>query len=74
MSVDVRSSGYVTPAAMDYGEEAIATLADITAELFDLDARMVPAPDMTGSNTTTQCTDNGCSSTCPSVGCTKGCR
>ncbi|MGH3275739.1 MAG: hypothetical protein ACRDNZ_15615 [Streptosporangiaceae bacterium] len=73
MSVDVRSSGYVTPATRDYGEEAMA-LADITAELFDLDARMVPAPDMTGSNTTTQCTDNGCSSTCPSVGCTKGCR
>jgi hypothetical protein len=73
MNADVYSTGYVTPAATGYGKEAMA-LADITADLFDLDARAVPAPDMTGSNTTTQCTDNGCSSTCPSVGCTKGCR
>lgn len=49
-------------------------LDDLTARLFDLDARAVPVPDMTGSNTTTECTDNGCSSTCPSVGCTPGCR
>jgi hypothetical protein len=48
-------------------------LDDITAALFDLDARAVPAADMTGSNTTTECTDNGCSSTCPSVGCSSGC-
>ena len=49
-------------------------LDGLTAGLFDLDARAVPVPDMTGSNTTTECTDNGCSSTCPSVGCTPGCR
>lgn len=48
-------------------------LDTITADLFDLDARAVPALDMTGSNTTTDCTDNGCSATCPSVGCSKGC-
>jgi hypothetical protein len=72
MSADIHSPHYVTPATGDYGEAAMA-LADITADLFDLDARTVPAPDMTGSNTTTQCTDNGCSSSCPSVGCTQGC-
>jgi len=49
-------------------------LDDLTAGLFDLDVRAVPVPDMTGSNTTTECTDNGCSSTCPSIGCTPGCR
>lgn len=49
-------------------------LDDLTASLFDLDARALPVPDMTGSNTTTDCTDNGCSATCPSVGCTPGCR
>jgi hypothetical protein len=51
-----------------------ATPDDALADLFDLDARAVPALDMTGSNTTSECTDNGCSSTCPSVGCSKGCR
>lgn len=53
--------------------EQSPVLDDITADLFDLDARAVPVLDMTGSNTTTDCTDNGCSKTCPSVGCTKGC-
>jgi hypothetical protein len=51
-----------------------ATPDDPLADLFNLDARVVPALDMTGSYTTTDCTDNGCSATCPSVGCTTGCR
>jgi hypothetical protein len=53
--------------------EQSTVLDEITAGLFDLDTRAVPVPDISGSNTTTECTDNGCSSTCPSVGCTKGC-
>lgn len=53
--------------------EQSTVLDDITADLFDLEARAVPVLDMTGSNTTTDCTDNGCSKTCTSVGCTKGC-
>lgn len=54
--------------------EQSAVLDDVTADLFDLDARAVPVLDMTGSNTTTDCTDNGCSATCTSVGCTTGCK
>ncbi len=73
MSADIRSSAGAAVAPTGCSKEA-AALADITADLFDLDSRTVPAPDMTGANTTTQCTDNGCSSTCPSVGCTRGCR
>lgn len=55
------------------GIPAVAVLDDLTAELFDLGLRAVPATDMSGSNTTTDCTDNGCSGTCPSVGCSTGC-
>lgn len=43
-------------------------LDQVTADLFDLDARVVPVSDMAGSNTTTDCTDNGCTATCRSVG------
>ncbi|WP_283137078.1 hypothetical protein [Rhizohabitans arisaemae] len=55
-------------------DSAAAVLDDLTAGLFDLDLRAVPVPDITAANTTTDCTDNGCSKTCPSVGCSKGCR
>ena len=54
--------------------EVTGTAPDDLAALFDLDARSLPVPDITGSNTTTDCTDNGCSATCPSVGCTPGCK
>lgn len=50
-----------------------AVLDDLTADLFNLDVKMAPVYDMTGSNTTTQCTDNGCTNTCRSCGCTRGC-
>lgn len=57
----------VTPAPLE------GSLDAAIADLFALDARTVPVQDMTGSNTTTDCTDNGCSGTCPSVGCSAGC-
>lgn len=50
-----------------------AASGDLEA-LFGLDTRSLPVPDITASNTTTDCTDNGCSGTCPSVGCTPGCK
>jgi hypothetical protein len=55
------------------GTPTVAVLDDLIAELFDLGLRAVPATDMAGSNTTTDCTDNGCSASCPSVGCSTGC-
>lgn len=72
MSAVIVDHGQTAPVAEVPGA-ADTPLDDLTAELFDLDVRAVPVPDMTGSNTTTECTDNGCSSTCPSVGCTPGC-
>ena len=56
------------------GAAANVGLNDFVDDLFNLDRRAVPVHDMAGSNTTSQCTDNGCSGTCTSVGCTKGCR
>jgi hypothetical protein len=73
MSAITPDRGCSAPAA-GIPEVTGTVLDDLTAALFDLDARAVLIADMTGSNTTTECTDNGCSSTCPSVGCTKGCR
>ncbi|WP_322770646.1 hypothetical protein [Frankia sp. Cr1] len=51
-----------------------AVLDRLTADLFDLGTRAVPVRDVAGSNTTTDCTDNGCSGTCLSVGCSATCR
>ncbi|MDQ1294989.1 MAG: hypothetical protein QG608_2874 [Actinomycetota bacterium] len=49
-------------------------LDSLTADLFDLDTRTVPVTDIVGSNTTSDCTDDGCSSTCTSRGCSATCR
>lgn len=62
-----------TPVLSVVSETADTVPGDLEA-LFDLDARSLPVPDITASNTTTDCTDNGCSGTCPSVGCTPGCK
>lgn len=52
-----------------------ATVLDrLTADLFDLSIRAVPVTDVAGSNTTSDCTDDGCSATCPSVGCSATCK
>ncbi|ORT53042.1 hypothetical protein KBI5_08770 [Frankia sp. KB5] len=53
--------------------EDAAVLDRLTADLFDLGVRAVPVPEVSGSNTTTDCTDDGCSATCPSVGCSATC-
>ncbi|WP_322769907.1 hypothetical protein [Frankia sp. Cr1] len=54
--------------------EDAAVLDRLTADLFDLDTRAVPVPDIAGSNTTSDCTDDGYSRTCPSVGCSATCK
>lgn len=72
INAGVQSSDHMALMVVSSAEQN-TVLDDITADLFDLDARAVPVLDMSGSNTTTECTDNGCSRTCPSVGCTKGC-
>jgi hypothetical protein len=59
-------------AVRDSSDEA-AVLDSLTADLFDLGTRVVAVADVAGSNTTTDCTDNGCSGNCPSVGCSASC-
>ncbi|KPM55453.1 hypothetical protein ACG83_08900 [Frankia sp. R43] len=54
--------------------EDAAVLDRLTADLFDLDTQAVPVADVSGSNTTSDCTDDGCSATCPSVGCSATCQ
>jgi hypothetical protein len=51
----------------------LAVLDRATADLFDLDVKTVPVPDIKGLNTTTDCTDDGCTKTCTSRGCSKTC-
>jgi hypothetical protein len=48
--------------------ESAAVLDRVTAELFDLDLRLMPVP-MACENLT----NDGCSASCPSVGCTPTC-
>ncbi len=54
--------------------EDAAVLDRLTADLFDLGTRAVPVGDVDESNTTSDCTDDGCSRTCPSVGCSATCK
>lgn len=48
----------------------VTALDDATADLFDLDVRTIPVPDISGC---TNNTDDGCSASCPSVGCSATC-
>lgn len=51
--------------------ENVAVLDRATEDLFDLDVRDLPIPDILGCDNHT---GDGCSASCPSVGCSATCK
>ena len=68
---DTGAAGFDLDVSVVEVNENDATLLDATtADLFDLDIRMMPMPEIQGCNNNT---DDGCSASCPSVGCSATC-